>query len=65
MNAVATLAHFKDMDLRYTPTSFEQISWIQWRKGKILKEDTPNWVQYPKPKSFRYKIMKFACDNAK
>ena len=34
-------------------------------KGKILQEDTVSWDRYPKPKSFRYKIMKFACANAK
>ena len=34
-------------------------------KGRILFEDTPNEILYPKPKEVRYIVMKFVCDYAK
>ena len=34
-------------------------------KGTNVDEQTPNRILYPKPKSVKYVVMKFACDNAK
>ena len=34
-------------------------------KGRILFEDTPNEILYPKPKTVGYTAMKFACKNAR
>ena len=34
-------------------------------KERILYEDSPNIIQYPKPKSVGYTVMKFVCDYAK
>ena len=30
-------------------------------KGRIIGEDTPNEILYPKPKEVRYIVMKFVC----
>ena len=34
-------------------------------KGRIVFENSPNDIQYPKPKSVGYVVMKFVCDRAK
>ena len=34
-------------------------------KGRIIYEDSPNGIRYPKPNTIGYVVMKFACDNAK
>ena len=34
-------------------------------KGRITGESNLNEIQYPKPNSVGYSVMKFACDNAK
>jgi len=31
-------------------------------RGKIILEDTPNKILYPKPKSVGYVVMKFVCN---
>ena len=34
-------------------------------RGKIITESTPENIQYPKPNSVGYVVMKFACKNAR
>ena len=34
-------------------------------KGRIIFEENPNRITYPKPESVGYEHMKFACDNAR
>ena len=34
-------------------------------KGRIIGEDSPNKIEYPKPKEVGYIVMKFVCDHTK
>ena len=47
MNAVATLTHFRDINLQFTPTSFEELSWIYWRKGKLKDKKKNKFEKTP------------------
>ena len=33
-------------------------------KGRILEEDNPNIIHYPRPNTSSYEVMKFVCANA-
>ena len=34
-------------------------------RGRIIVENSNNKIDYPKPKSVGYSVMKFGCDNAR
>ena len=50
----------------------EKLTWLNvtyysqsMGRGKIITESTPENIQYPKPNSVGYVVMKFACKNAR